>query len=281
MDDLIAKEAASLRERLESSDLKPQGHWSQDEFRSRLSRYQAATEPMARVVGAMGRWSDGTELPLVLDVIRTLYRQAKAEGSGLSAWLHIRSYPTVLVFWAYGIGLTRAERWTAVRELLKSSVAREGREPKTTANLLFLWNWEGADDNLWKNVEGLERQYTPFSDHLVTLFAGWAKSFVGLEPDFELLSGRFEMLGSLCALDEEVSEADLAESLERQGLSGAVRMPVGRVTWRSEVREPLLQEFQTGRLRDALLAAGFAKSSTKFIDLFIANFQRIASRMRW
>lgn len=78
------------------------------EFRSRVQRYEAATEALARMAGVLGRWGDDSELPLVLDMIRTLHAHAEKVSGGLAVWLSLRSYPAVLIFTAYGLGLARA-----------------------------------------------------------------------------------------------------------------------------------------------------------------------------
>ena len=59
------------------------------------------------MAGILGRWGDGNELPIVLDILRAIRSQADKIGSGLTIWLHIRSYPAVLVFTAYALGLVR------------------------------------------------------------------------------------------------------------------------------------------------------------------------------
>jgi SIR2-like domain len=112
LDELFAQETNRLIGRLASTDFAPAGSWNQAALRARVRAYESATEPLARMIGVLGRWGDDSELPVVLDIIRSLYRHAEEVGGGLTVYLNLRSYPAVLVFTAYGLGLTRAERWS-------------------------------------------------------------------------------------------------------------------------------------------------------------------------
>src|SRR5690606_20682426 len=127
-DELLSQETERLLTRLDDDQFAPHGQWDQQEFRSRVQRYEALTEPLARMAGVLGRWGDGAELPLILDILKGIYRQAEEIGSGLTVWLGLRSYPAVLVFTAYGIGLTRSQRWNTLHDLLVASWPREYHE---------------------------------------------------------------------------------------------------------------------------------------------------------
>ncbi len=245
-----------------------------------MQRYEAATEALARVAGVLGRWGDDSELTLVTDIIRSLYSHAEKVGAGLTVYLNMRSYPAALVFTAYGIGLTRAARWSALHQFFSATVHREYKEPKRAVDLLHLLAWKGADNDLWRNLEGFDRRKTALSDHLLDVFTQWAKSFAGIAPDFELLFERFEFLGSLAHLEGNAKE-DVQQSLSRDDRNAWTWMPIGREGWHEKNRNVLIEEIQAEPMKTALLKAGFAQSDPEFLDLFIQNFRRIAGRMRW
>ena len=60
LDELFSKETERLLAELDGADFSPQGSWNQSMFRARVSRYEAVTEPLARMAGVLGRWGDGT-----------------------------------------------------------------------------------------------------------------------------------------------------------------------------------------------------------------------------
>lgn len=279
LDELFTQETDRVIAQLDAPDLAPQGPWDQAVFRARVRKYESVTEPLASMAGVLGRWGGGSELTMVLDIIRSLYADAEKEGSGLVVYLGLRSYPAVLVFTAYGLGLTRAERWGTLHRLFDAVIDHEHKEAVRAIESLFLGAWKGTEGNVWMQIEDLERRKTPLSDHLLGLFSEWGKRFNGLTPDFELVFERFELLGSLAHL-ERCEKADLQQELTGDPQRAWARMPVGRAGWHGSNAEKLVAELRTDPMKAALTEAGFAKGDPEFIELFVRNFRRIAARMR-
>jgi len=281
LDELFAQETERLLAQISGEAYTAQGNWSQEAFRSRVGLYESVTEPLARMAGVLGRWGDGKEFDLVVDVLRSLYHHAGKVVSGLVVFINLRSYPAVLILTAYGIGLTKANRWRTLHQLFSATLALEHSEPRRVISTLFLGLWTG-DDRLWQNLEGLERHWTPLSDHLLEIMTQWGKSFVGVDGDFELLFERFEMMGALAAFEEN-DEARLEEAAKSTsaGNNMLAWMPIGRSGWHTSSARALLQELQDDAFALELIAAGYAKNSRRFLELFIQNFMSCASRMRW
>lgn len=279
LDELFTQEADRLFAQLDSDEFAIPANWDQELFRARVRKYEAACEGLATMAGALGRWGDGSEQALALDIIASLHAHAQKLNSGLTIFLALRTYPAVLIFVAYSLGLTRAARWPALHKLFHAKLHREHREAEEVVNSLFGAGWTNGND-VGKQLEGLERHHTPLSDHLLEVFSDWSKGFAGLQPSFELLFERFEMLASLTTL-ESTSKEDLQQALSPSGRSDWVWMPVGRSAWHQSVAERLSKEFQTPPLRDEILAAGFARGDAEFLALSLQNFARIAHRMRW
>jgi hypothetical protein len=234
------------------------------------------------MAGVLGRWGDGKDFDVVLDMLRSLYYHAGKVGNGLTAWLNLRAYPAVLIFTAYGIGLTKAARWDALLKLFSSALAMEHREPQRVVSTLFLWSWAGGEQQLWQQLEGMDRRKTPLSDHLLEVMAQWRKSFSGADANFELLFERFELMGSLAAFHEN-DEAQLEKAAEGSAARNDVLawMPVGRSGWHSAGARALLQELEDEARIAELLKTGFAKGSRRFLQLFTENFKLYARRMSW
>ncbi len=279
LDELFAQETERVMAQLDGDQFPPHGPWDQNEFRSRVQRYEALAEPLARMTGVLGRWGDGRELPMVLDILRGLYLQAEKVGNGLTIWLGLRSYPAVLVFTAYGIGLVRSQRWQTLHALLTGTWPREYGAPKSVVSTLFLNAWKGGQKEGWNQLEGFDRYKTPLSEHLLEVMTSWRSSFAGVSAEFELVFERFEILAALTYLEENNEEA-----LERAAASHRnifASMPVGRLGWHDASATVLIQELQTEATITALLEAGFARNSRRFLELFIDNFKRYAGQMAW
>lgn len=281
LDELTSDEVEQLA-RLTSDELfSPQGGWSDEEFRDRVERYEAASETLARIAGVFGRWGDGSELSLVSDLVKSIYARANSVGSGLIAWLGLRSYPALLIATAYSIGLTRALRWHDLHSFLRQQISREEKEPVALADVLVPGSWRGNENDLWRRLQGLENRKTALSDHLVALFANWGRSFAGLTEDFELLFDRFEIIASLAHFERytlaEVQEAK-AHQRGRQQFEFAL---AGRFGWRRSSYSTVAQEFQSDAVRPKLLDAGFAHGAPDFLALFVENLAFVVSRISW
>jgi hypothetical protein len=280
LDDLIAHEVGAAIANLDSADLSTGTQWSPQELQRRVQVYQTVGEPLARMVSVLGRWGNGSEHSTVVDVIRAVHHHAESMGSGMTLWLGLRSYPAVLLFNAYGLGLVRAQRWKDLHSFFESTLPRAERDAKRMVDSLFLWAWKGAADDVWKQLPDLDRRKTPLSDHLHDVMASWKQSFIGVEPNFELLFERFETLASLAFL-ESSSETDLESLLLPSQSQSLARMPVGRVGWHGESFRSLVADFESEAMTQTLIASGFAKGSRRFLELFIINLKRIHARMEW
>jgi SIR2-like domain len=276
LDELFADEAERLVARLDGEEFRPDAGIDVETLRTRISRYEAASEPLARMAGVLGRWGDDSELVIVLDLLRAIQVQAGKLGAGITGWLDLRDYPAVLIFTAYGLGLTRAQRWPALHRFLDAPLVRQHQEPKRVVESFFLWAWKGA--NIWKNLEGYERRHTPLSDYLFEVFTDWSRSFAGLSPEFELLFERFEMLSSVTHIER--TEKDVIKAEHGQFLpKGFIFMPVGRSAWHSMFRQRLMAEFRSETMLSDLLAAGFARGDAEHLELALVNYERIAGKM--
>ncbi|RCV90040.1 SIR2 family protein [Billgrantia montanilacus] len=282
LDELFTQETERLLTRLDGDDFTPQGSWSQNAFRSRVQLYESVTEPLARMVGILGRWGDGSEFILTIDVLRALHNHAGKIGSGLSVFLNLRSYPAVLVFTAYGIGLTKARRWKELHQLFSATLAMGNSGPQRVVSTLFLWAWAGGEQQLWQNLEEMNDRKTPLSDHLLEITTEWKASFVGVDANFELLFERFETLGSLASFEDH-DETQLEEAAKSTAAHNGVLawMPIGRVGWHRQSAQILLQELQNEAFIVELLESGYAKNSRRFLELFVQNFKGHTNRMHW
>lgn len=280
LDELISQEAERLMAQLDEIHFVPYGQYNPEEFRSRVRRYEALAEPLTRMAGVLGRWGDGSELTTILDIVRGLYLQASKQRNGLTVWLGLRSYPAVLTFTAYGVGLTRSQRWKSLHDLLVAPWPREYRDPKRVVSMLFLDEWEGNENSFWQDLEGLDRHKTPLSDHLFEVMTIWRSSFAGVSAEFELVFERFELLAALAFLEDN-SEESLERAFAATPRGLFARMPVGRVGWHESSATSLISELQSEATITALLDAGFARNSRRFLELSVESFKRYVHKMTW
>ena len=278
LDDLLTSEARSLVEKLEAENFTTHGNWNAEEFRRRVAIYKAATEPLAKMAGVLGRWGDDSDVTMVVDTVRFVRSHATQAGDGLVPWIELLSYPAVLLVTAYGIGLVRSQRWRALHHFLSSEVDDRYREkPKRIVESLFLWSWEGGHNEYWRKIEGMDRRTTALSDHLYELFGEWSESYVGVVSSFEELYETWEVLGSLTYCERYTLEKlQTSKDSER----GYTWMPVGRSGWNNRTRDKIIRLILGDEFKQNLLKAEFGRGQDNFLKVAIDNFMQIAGRMQ-
>lgn len=287
LDDLICQESDRLLGQLwavglTAYDVSPEALRAVEQ----LTTYESLTEPLARMVSVLGRWGEGDDVATVTALLCGLNQDATAHAnapgtSGTSSTsLGLRAYPAILLFTAYGLGLVRAQRWQDLHAFFMTALPRGEREPQRMVQSLFLSAWKEAEHAAWHNMPGVVRKVSAFSDHLYDVMCQWKSSFVGVASNFELLFERFELLASL-AYFESYEERYLEDRVRAKSTTPLARMPVGRLGWHAESLKALVAELEASPQATALLAAGFAKGSPRFLALFIDNLRRYQSRMQW
>jgi hypothetical protein len=274
LDDLFAAETERLVAILGGAEFPIS--WNSAELPARVGRYEAASEPLVNVAGAIGRWGDDHAVGMATEAITSLHQQARKIRHGYTTvQIGIRSYPAVLAFTALGLGLTRAERWAPLHRLFSTIVGHENGERLRVVDSLFLYasgDW-GDVAVAWPRSAPAR---TPLSDHLLGLFSEWSKRFVGLTADFEAIFEKFEVLGALAFLEKtKRAEIQAVHSSSRDRFSF---IPVGRASWHDEHIGPLLSDLKSGALRSELVAAGFGGGDVGMLDLFVENFNRVRAQ---
>lgn len=273
LEDLAIEETERLLERLKEESFAVRGTCSNEDFRALVAQYEAAVEPLARLAGVLGRWGDGTEFNLAIDVLKQLCAHGAVIEHGASTLKYLKTYPAVLIFSAYGLGLTRAERWKDLHGLFTAYIPyNQYNEPKRAVDHLFLTASEVGKISFWWGFYE-EKRKTPLSDHLTDLFQNWSRSFCGLTADFELLFARFELLGSLVYLEQ--FELKTIQQWKKPLSSDDEWMPVGRVGWDCRGKTRLIAELNADAMLAALLDAGFAKRDGAFLKRFMEIIQQI------
>jgi hypothetical protein len=274
-DELIGQESRKLNEIISSKQLDPNAAWSNVKFTGTVSLYEAATEPMARLFGILGRWGRGDEFETVAEIIRGLARRPTT--GGLVILIGLRTYPALLLLYAYGLGLLKAGRYTEILKIFSIKSEPEHGDPAVLADEIFC-RWEGNDNNVWRNLPGFEQRKTALSDHLHELFKTWTADYMFVSSDFTRLFETLELLGGLAYLTSSIDETDLKTSAANQNI---VWTSMGRAGWDGTNCRAVLKSWQQEETYRAMLNAGFARGSLEYLRAAVKNFQLIAGRYQW
>ena len=276
LDDLATEETERLLERLKEESFAISWRCDKVDFQNQIYRYKVAVEPLARLAGVLGRWGNKKQFSRIIDVLNAIYGLGLHYNNGFTRTDYLKMYPAILILTAYGLGLTSARRWPKLHKLFTEIITyRNINESPRIVDKLFMIGWENNKSKIWCKIDDTEQRPTQLSDHLSEVLRGWGHDFGGISPDFDVLFGRFELLGSLAYL-EQFELAKLQASATNPHAHLRVSMPVGRVG-RDKVRASrLIAELNAKATRAALLNAGFAKGDGEFLDLSIENFRRIS-----
>ena len=208
----------------------------------RLIAFQvSSTESLARTLGVLGRWGDGTEHDSVVSGLVAVWLHA---GESKPAIAYLRYYPAVLLLWAYGIGLTIARRWRDLHHLLSHPVHTVHGGPHRFVYVVSEWLLEGYRNEIWERLPDLQGR-TPDSDHRYGVLDGWRNSFAAVMPDFEDLHDTWEILFALIYCEHAPGETD------RQSMH--FWAPIGRNVSRWASRDRILARITDGDLHDDLV----------------------------
>jgi hypothetical protein len=277
LDALIGGELRRIDQGVVTSVTHPGGAWLNDYFISAVARYEAQTEVLARIFGVMGRYGTGGEFRDVLDAIVKL--GFRDPVGGFNFLTNIRTYPAVLLFYAYGIGLLKAQRFADLFKLFSTPINTGRDQTQTIASYLLLTRWEGTENDPWKLLSGLDKRSTALSDHLHELFEGWTIDYLFTKSEYTTLFEHFELLGTLAYITLSNNKATLQAAIQSPNRD-FVFAPIGRAAWDGRTSRTILESWK-GDLQPLLLKAGFAHGDQDYLPLAIESIGRLSSRIAW
>jgi hypothetical protein len=277
LDELIGGELRRIDHEIVAGTAQPVGAWSNDLFILAVARYEAQTEVLARIFGVLGRYGTDEEFRGVVDIITRLGFRGAA--GGFTALVNLRTYPAVMLFYAYGIGLLKAQRLGDLFKLFSTPINAGRDTPKVVVSHLFLTAWEGTENDPWKLLPDHERRKTALSDHLHEIFRGWTVDYVFTADEYTTLFEHFELLATLAHITLSSDKATLQAAIQSQNRD-FVWCPIGRAAWDGSVSRPILTTWK-GDLQPLILKAGFARGDADYLQSAIESIGRLASRISW
>lgn len=274
LNDLVMAETAQVRKLLNEDGLPVQiGDVTWETVAQRWDVVEALAEPLARTIGLMGRWGDGSDFVLAESCLRALRDQPARSGHGVL--LELRQYPAYLCYLTYALGLTNAGRFGDLFRWFRMDVGHRDRDQRDGANHLFMCYWEGAEADWWKHRRPeYSNRKTAWADHLVDHVVPWSSDY-GLTASQGLENYNMtELLGGFAALTRYGAEELLA-------LTQFTWMPHGRLMWANGDRAATLARLEREPLHGQILAGGFSNGSQAHWDGVKNNITYLARRVGW
>jgi hypothetical protein len=279
LDELIGEEARKLDRTLQTPDFAVTGNFSKELITRRIARLESATEPLARISGVLGRWGAGTERRLITDLLTQF--GVRDSAGGLVMLISLRTYPAVLILYAYGLGLLAARRHADLFDLFTFPLVTNRDSATSVVGHLFLGSWDGGENETWRLLPDFEKRKTALSDHLHDVFQSWSQDYLFAPGSYTLLFEEFELLGSLAFITSSNSKDALQAAVNGPSGSNFVWTPIGRVSWDGQTRRRILEKWKLQETTEELMRAGFAPPDGEYLELALKSLNNLASRFQW
>lgn len=231
---------------------------------------EAATEPLARLGTVLGRWGRGDEFDAMIDAIKSLYFLAQHYRGGSFYWQGVMNYPAALVFYGYGLGLTRAGRWDVLHKLLNTPLVHDSYAERIGA-ILAPFFIESDCSKGWDELPRTSECNTPLCNRLLeVLMPRWVADFAGVQESQAI----YEYFEFACLLTHiSVAEVSRAEMKERLKTGNFHYLVSGRIKWNDQSRKRIATGLSLEEYAAPLLRAGFAHGDKEYLDTFIEGLQ--------
>jgi hypothetical protein len=280
LNDLLATESGRLAQRLgDTFSAHGNGTATKEEYRSRVVRYEAEVELLARIFGILGRWGGDVEYGFASEILADV-AYTKIEG-GLTWWLDLEFYPAVLLFYAYGLGALKAGNYDRLFRWCAQRVRQEQQETQPVA--VRLTNWWATTHDRWKMLDGLDRHKAPLSEHLHAITSAWTVDYALAERDHTRHFEMFEVLTALALLTFEGTKEKF-ESVRANDPSrdrNFLWSPITRVSFDNGNRDLILADLKRPEIRTPMLKAGFSGKDEAHMDLAMESIWRLIGWVQW
>jgi len=191
--------------------------YSDDELDRRLRRYEAAVDIPLALLATGCYWSSERHDRFW---VQNLERAANPHVgfSGLHIWIDLRLYPALLLLYGGGIAAIAGEQHSRLLRMMTKPQVRSSSAPRPAALALYpsaVLAQEGG-----RHLPGMQRRYTPLSDHLHTALREALRDLIPDDVRYDECFDRFEYLLAL------------THAWLRQPASSSPVGPIGRFGWK-------------------------------------------------
>ena len=277
LNDFINELLRRASEKLSQEKFPASGALTDEEFASRLQRYEEAVQDLVTVVVILAHWGDAEHLRLLERVFARISEVGKA-SAGIVVWLRLAWYPLLVLMYAAGISALAARRYDTLKVALLAPVYSEmplsGRSDPPIVLAVVANLTEIAEQ--FKRLPDMERKYVPRSEHIHKKIQPFLEDELFLGRSYDKLFDDFEMLLAL-------SFADLRDDDVKAHVWG----PPGRFAWKERGRSDekvysnfIAQAKAQGQSWEPLKEGMFRGSSRRFSEVADA-YAHLLSQIHW
>lgn len=273
INDILRKTSAAL-----SQDKFPvNAAVTNEEFVSRIQKYEDAIVDLTVVVILLARWANSDQLHL-LEKIYSRVSEIEYPQAGLVTWIRLFWYPLLFLMYAGGISALSARRSEALKTVIFSPVYSE-RQISNQTNppaVLAVVGYMTEVVEQFKRLPGHERMYVARSEHLYKRLQPLLEDQLFLGRSYDQLFDDFEIILAL-------SYADLRDEDPAVHVWG----PPGRFAWKhTSGREPspfarFVEDAAKKGDKWDLLGQGFFSGSVKRFGEVAQAYGQLLNKINW
>ncbi|CAN7546679.1 caspase family protein [Acidovorax sp. LjRoot66] len=251
--DLLSDQVRRFLASTADDSFAPSTTFTQEEFESRITRYEAAARNISILLACVSQWGRAHHL-LTLQKCLARSGDRLESVSGLSVWLDLRWYPLLIELYCCGIAAIDASRYDSLAAIFRtqlpnSDLHREhGTFIEAASSAILAFN----RSNILKRIPGQEEKYTPLSDHFLKILQPDLDDALFLGKNYEVAFDTFEVYFALCSADVRLAK------------EGTPWGPIGRFGWK---QAPLIRVIEEAKafqgnwlpLKSGLFGGDFAR----------------------
>lgn len=273
--DLITSETEKLYLELNDKNFPVQGiAFSAVELVKRVQKYEALSEILLALTMNGCYWGDERHQNLWLKCLERIANHA-GERNGLTVWLNLRLYPALLLLYGGGIASIAAEKYDTFSTLLSKVKIRDGSQEELAIFHLNATNV--MERSVGQQFLGMERHYTPLSEHLYDHLRIFLKESLPDDFHYQKCFDKFEYLLALVYADLRGEE------------NGKFWGPIGCFGWRyrhsdnRSVMNEIEREIEKGYrpIIETLIGAGFFNVSMERFKQVKKSYDELLTKLHW
>ena len=219
--DIVIEEVRYILLQTNEDNFKVNGNFSQEELIERISKYENICYDLSLIVACISHWAK----PIHKSTLQKVFTRSTDHidsQSGLTAWLSLRLYPSIVELYCAGIAAVENKRYDSLVNIFYAN-ANSPRGLEYDQYLVEVVT-NGISDlknhKIFNNLPGYERHYTPLSEHLYKITQPMLDDILFIGKGFDRSFDEFEVLLALVVADLRI--------LRKHHLWG----PIGRFGWK-------------------------------------------------
>jgi hypothetical protein len=272
--DFVIDEIRHFLSSTSEDHFKTQGQYSIDELLERISSYEKLASDISVILACIAYWARPVHRSILQKAFARSTDRLESQG-GLVVWLNLRWYPQIIALYCSGIAAVEGKRYDSLSSIFYTTVSSSENSHQSKFLIEAVSrNFNELQANVFKQLPGHERQYTPMSEYLFKILQPKLDDVLFIGKGYEAAFDEFEVLFALAVAD-----------LRKQS-GGSVWGPIGRFGWKgrdfgiSPVTRIIAEARAMGENWEPIKAGLFGGKVERF-DAVATEFQNIISHLNW